>query len=864
MFEDRRPVKRILPLLLALVALAGVAPARAATAPASEQARKLEQLYREIGVQRAGPAPQDNEDVERAGRRALRQRGDTRLYALWRVLYAYKSNHVQKAFDDWEATVRATARVDDDPELAALADLMQAAYDLDARGPTGMDDARWARFLGGSGREIGLMAGVERIRTLARSGRWTEASHFAGQLFEDLGERGSIARPLLAEAHQVHSYTLSEIGDKDGALDHMAEAARLDERDAFYMRKIERLYDIAYTAAELGEIPAAERFAEVHHRMSVGAGDPDLLTWDQNLCAVIADARDDPQGVLRCLRDAGAVLVAPQDRVAVSMLRLRAKALAQTGRAEAARRDLTLLDTAPPRAARPDPVGRMLVEAFIANAEGRGKDAFALLDRWRVAHSRETNAAQAATASQISSALEAELQSKRTESERLTAEVELTRRLAQATGVIAALMALLVVGGVTWALYMRRAQANLKDARGRAEAASEAKSSFLAVMSHELRTPLNGMLGMAQALRGETLGAGQREQVDLLIDSGETLLVLLNDILDLSKIEAGKLEIAPTAGDLAQAVGRLVNGFQPTAREKGLDLTFSVVGDPPPCLMFDVVRVRQCVANLVSNALKFTSEGKVAVTLSCAPEPNSGRQSVRLTVSDTGIGMTPATLNKLFGAFTQADASTTRNYGGSGLGLNITRRLAEMMGGSVTVRSREGEGSLFTLRFLADVAVGEAAEAPAAEPAALELDALASLGGRRVLVVDDHPVNRRVIRLFLEPFGCELVEVENGQEALDAVAAHPFDIVLMDVNMPVMDGLEATRRLRADPRWVRLPIVALTADVMQTQIRTCLEAGMDAHVAKPIDMRNLLSVLAQVVVAAQAPGVARARTAERV
>jgi two-component system, sensor histidine kinase len=854
-------LKRILPLLLALVALAGVLPARAASPDIGGQASKLQTLYREIGVQRAGPAPHANEDVERAGRRALRQRGNTRLYALWRVLYAYKSNHVDEAFKDWIATVRATARADGDAELATLAEMMEAAYELETRGPSGVDDARWARFLEGSGREIGLMAGVERIRLLARSGRWTQASQFAGELFEDLEERGSIARPLLAEAHQVHSYTLSEIGDKDGALDHMAEAARLDERDAFYMRKIERLYDIAYTAAELGEIQAAEQFADMHHRMSEATGDQDLLTWDQNLCALIADARDDPRAVLRCLADAGPALAAPRDRVSVSMLRLRAKALARTGYAARARSDLTVLDQAPPRAARPDPVGRMLVEAYIANAEGRGKDAFALFDRWRATHAREASATQAATAAQISSALEAELQAKRSESRRLTAEVELTRRLVQATGVIAALMALLVVGGVAWALYMRRTQAHLKDARGRAEAASDAKSSFLAVMSHELRTPLNGMLGMAQALRADELGPGQREQVDLLIDSGETLLVLLNDILDLSKIEAGKLEIAPTAGDLVQAVGRLVNGFQPTAREKGIDLSFGIDGDPPPCLMFDVVRVRQCVANLVSNALKFTSEGRVEVTLACAPEPGSGRQSVKLTVSDTGIGMSAATLDKLFGAFTQADASTTRNYGGSGLGLNITRRLAELMGGSVNVRSREGQGSLFTLRFMADATEAQADSViPATAPAAvLELDALASLGGRRVLVVDDHPINRRVIRLFLEPFGCELVEVENGQEALAAVEAEAFDIVLMDVNMPVMDGLEATRRLRADPRWRNLPIVALTADVMSTQIRTCLEAGMDAHVAKPIDMRNLLTILAQVVVAAQARTATRAR-----
>jgi signal transduction histidine kinase/CheY-like chemotaxis protein len=448
----------------------------------------------------------------------------------------------------------------------------------------------------------------------------------------------------------------------------------------------------------------------------------------------------------------------------------------------------------------------------------------------------------------MASALETELKSKRDESRRLTAEVELNRRLAHASIVIAMLLGVLVLGGVGWGFYLRRASQRLKEARGRAESANEAKSAFLAVMSHELRTPLNGMLGMAQALRGEALNARQREQVELMIDSGDTLLVLLNDILDLSKIEAGKLEIAPTAGDLVGICARLIGGYQPTAREKGVELTFTVVGEPPPMLLFDAVRVRQCLANLLSNALKFTVVGQVDVTLAWAPDPRTGRTDVRLTVTDTGIGMSPATLSKLFGAFTQADASTTRTFGGTGLGLNITRRLAELMDGEILVDSREGRGSTFTLGFQVDVSSAGATETNvAAFGAPGEDETLSPLHGRRVLVVDDHPVNRRVIKLFLAPFDCDLVEVENGREALDALEAEAFDIVLMDVNMPVMDGLEATRILRRDPRWAALPVIALTADVMRTQIDTCLEAGMDAHIAKPIDLRDMLSVLVQVL-----------------
>ena len=846
-------MRRFLASLALIGSLAVCAGARAADDAPSAMAVRLNQLNDQIGAHQVKTPPRDNEDIERAGRKALRQSGAQRLYGLWRVLYAYKSNQVQGRFDTWIARSRLIGRRDDDAALLALADLMVLAYRNETQGYRAFSPADWKRFLEGPSRDVRMMAGVERARHLGQSGQWAEAARVAANLSLEIERRGDIARPLLAEAHQVHSYTLADIGDKEGALDRMTQAADLDERDAFYMRKIERVYDIAYTAVVVGEIDAAARLARLHHEMTRANGDPALRTWDRFLCTMIAEAQANPRGVLGCLVEMKDVLRQPARRLQVMMLKKRVMAHAMLGDAAAARIDLTTLRAVPTTLIERDPQIELLVEAYIDQAEGRGDQAFQKLDNWRRLDRAENDRAHTRSAAEMSAALESELRAKRDESRRLAAEVELNQRLARASGVIALLLALLVLGGVSWMFNQRRISRSLREARARAEDANQAKSAFLAVMSHELRTPLNGMLGLAQSLRSEELGADQREQIDLILDSGDTLLVLLNDILDLSKIEAGKLEIAPTAGDLVQVCTRLIGGYQPTARDKGIELTFRVDGVPPGPLMFDAVRLRQCLTNLVSNGLKFTNTGRVEVTLAAGPDLASGRQRIRLRVSDTGIGMSEATLAKLFRAFTQADASTTRTFGGTGLGLNITRRLVEMMGGDIGVESQEGVGSVFTVEMLVDPCVADCevdAEAPeeASEPS------FAALHGRRVLVVDDHPVNRRVIRLFLTPFECELIEAENGREALDALDAGPIDIVLMDVNMPVMDGLEATRRLRADPRFAKLPVIALTADVMSAQIKTCLAAGADAHVAKPVDLRDLLSVMDQALSTRQAAG----------
>ncbi len=336
----------------------------------------------------------------------------------------------------------------------------------------------------------------------------------------------------------------------------------------------------------------------------------------------------------------------------------------------------------------------------------------------------------------------------------------------------------------------------LEEARRAAEAAAAAKSNFLASMSHEIRTPLNGVLGMAQSLHGDELTDAQSEKVNVILDSGKTLMALLNDVLDLSKIEAGKLEISPIDDDLRESIERAVMLFRPGAIEKGITLDIDLDDAVPGRLRFDPVRVRQCVSNLLSNAIKFTEiGGRVGLRLETRGLPD-GSHLVAITVSDSGIGMNQETLSKLFSQFAQADGSTSRRFGGTGLGLAISRQLARAMGGDIDVESEFGKGSSFRLSFKADpaamsrTAAETVRQAPGAEPVS-EARAGSPLAGARVLIVDDNKVNRQVIKLFLAPCSVVISEAVNGLDALEKLKQAPFDIVLLDVHMPVMDGCEA-------------------------------------------------------------------------
>ncbi len=387
----------------------------------------------------------------------------------------------------------------------------------------------------------------------------------------------------------------------------------------------------------------------------------------------------------------------------------------------------------------------------------------------------------------------------------------------------------------------KRYEDSLKQAIQSAEMANRAKSAFLATMSHELRTPMNGVLGMVEVLLGSGLDAEQNRSAELIRSSGESLLELLNDILDLSKIEAGEMTLEEIAFSPAEMLASVEALWAPKFREKAITLDCRHVGALPHNLKGDPNRIRQILFNLIGNAHKFTEHGRVQVSAVAQTLPD-GAVELRFDVRDSGIGIAPEARETLFNTFTQADSSVTRRFGGTGLGLAICRDLAGLMGGVVDYESTPGEGSTFwfTVRCapLAD------AEPVPQEPATPEGTAVAERA-LRILVAEDNFVNRSVITAMLGKLGHVCETVENGLEAVDAVMRSPFDLVLMDVQMPVMDGMSATRKIRALPgEPAEVPIVALTANAMIGDREDCLAAGMDEFLTKPIVIRKLKAVLA--------------------
>ncbi len=376
-----------------------------------------------------------------------------------------------------------------------------------------------------------------------------------------------------------------------------------------------------------------------------------------------------------------------------------------------------------------------------------------------------------------------------------------------------------------------------------AQAASRAKSELLANVSHEIRTPMNGIMGMARLLMEGPLDEAQRDFARTIYDSATALLSVINDILDFSKIEAGRMQIECVPMDLRHTVSDVAATMSIQAQERGLSLRVETTLDVPQRVSGDPQRIRQCLINLVGNAIKFTVQGEVVIGLSTAGQ--SG-ELTRFSVRDTGIGIDAAVQKTLFEPFVQADTSTTRSFGGTGLGLSIVKRFVEMMGGSIGVESELGKGSTFWFELpLPEVAADDprasAGEVGVAKP---QFASLMQQFAGRVMVVEDNSVNQKVARQILERLGCEVILAENGADAVSLLSTTPVRLVFMDLQMPVMDGITATRRIRElEAGTHRVPIVALTANAMTGEFEKCIAAGMDAFLTKPLDIDRLREVL---------------------
>jgi signal transduction histidine kinase/CheY-like chemotaxis protein len=622
---------------------------------------------------------------------------------------------------------------------------------------------------------------------------------------------------------------LIQLNDLQGSADAFQKADFVWANSAYPSPDFDDVYNMAYLATQLGQADLARDLAAAHHRLVQRSDLPHLGAWDKYLCGMVAENFDTPQQVMGCLQGLDAKLTGAEF-LAPKLLEMRGVAEARLGHVAEAQADLDRLHqlqtskqfSAVAFAREPE------LKAEVFAAKGQDGPAFALMRDV----TRQTAQLQAQRSSLGVSQVTAELEH---QLEAVRHQAELQDKVVRSQRWIGVLAALLVAGAIAGLIWQRRVAARLRQAQLKAEAASLSKTEFLANMSHEIRTPLNGVVAVADLLSQAKLPERERKMAEIIRSSGQSLERLLSDVLDLARVEAGQLtiEAAPFhAADLVRAVAALC---RLRADEKGLALNTEIDPTLERWFLGDTVRVRQILTNFTSNAVKFTAKGAVTIR---AEMPAPGR--LRFSVIDSGVGFGPEVKARLFARFQQADGSITRRFGGSGLGLAISRQLASLMDGVVDCESAPGHGSCFWFEApFAGVAAPEegidADSADAPEPRAV-----------RVLVADDHATNQMVVKMMLDQFGVENVIVDDGMKAVEALRVGGFDAVLMDMQMPVMDGLEATRMIRHEESRTgrpRTPILMLSANALVEHRLAAEHAGADGHIAKPVTVAGLMGAL---------------------